>query len=94
MQLSVIKYEAIPITDDDDMEIIFSTISFHPCLSSAEFYLNMQSLEDVGDIHDRVNFEVDRDLGMTTQVEEQNVCLSPYIIDNIASNMDSRHTEE
>ena len=58
MQLSVIKYEAISITNDDDMKIIFSTISFHPCLSSAELYLNVQSLEDAGDIRDRVNFEV------------------------------------
>ena len=54
-----------------DIEIIFLIASFHPCLSGVELYLNVQSLEDVGDIYDRVNLEVgDRDLGMTMQIEE------------------------
>ena len=58
MQPSVIKYEAVSITDDDDMEIIFLMVSFHPYLFDAELYLNVHPLEDAGDIHDRVNFEV------------------------------------
>ena len=77
------------------MEIIFSIISFHSYLSGAELYLNVQVLENIKDIHNRDNFKVDdRDLRMTTQVGEQIVCSNPYVVDNVAVNMSSRHTKK
>ena len=53
MQPSLIKYEAVLITDNDDLEIIFSTVSFHLYLSGAELYINMQLIEDAGDIYNQ-----------------------------------------
>ena len=48
MQLIVLKYMPILITDDEDIEIIFLTISSHQCLFGTELYLDMQSIEDTG----------------------------------------------
>ncbi|XP_073099106.1 uncharacterized protein [Elaeis guineensis] len=66
------KYEPIPITDDEDIEIIFVTVSLHPCLSSVELYIDVQPIEDTRPILDLNDYEVaDRDIPITTQGSER-----------------------
>ena len=45
VQPTLLKYEHVPITEDEDIEVIFSTISSHPCLSGAELYLEVQLIK-------------------------------------------------
>ena len=52
VQSTILNYESVPIADDEDMEIIFSTVSSHFCLSSAEFYIDVQPIEDTITIPD------------------------------------------
>ena len=47
VQPTILKYEPIPITDDEVIEKIYSTISSHQCLSSAKLYLNGNPLKTV-----------------------------------------------
>ena len=41
VQLTLLKYEPISISEDKDMKIIFSMVSSHPCLSDAKLYLEV-----------------------------------------------------
>ena len=41
----LVKYAYVPITDDEDMKIIFCTIRTYPCLTGVELFIDVQPLE-------------------------------------------------
>ena len=41
----LVKYAHVPITDDEDMEIIFCTIHIYPCLAGVDLFIDVQPLE-------------------------------------------------
>lgn len=95
MQPTPVKYEPVPISDDEDMEIIFSTISAYSCLSSAELYINVQPIDNPQPIQEQDDYEAVLRHIATTCINEPVVsACSPNILHNIPENTSSRYTEE
>ena len=93
MQSTILKYELVPITDDEDIEIIFSIVSSHFCLSSAELYIDIQPVEDIETILDlEYNDVADRDTRLITQMSKQVGASSPCMA-SVPLNTDSKDTE-
>ena len=65
MQPILLKYESVSINENEDIEIIISTVSSHLCLSDAELYLEVQPIEA-----EQNEYEVvDRDIRTTQDIE-------------------------
>ena len=65
MQSILLKYESILISEDEDTEIIFSTVSLHLYLSGTELYLKVLPIKAEQD-----EYEVaDRDIRITQGTE-------------------------
>ena len=72
VQPTIMKYELVPITDDEDMKIIFATVSSHLYISGAELYIDVQPIEDTRPISNLNDYEVaDWDIPITTQGSER-----------------------
>ena len=53
-----VKCEPVPLTDDEDMEIMFSTISSHSCISGVELYIDIQTIEALELVYEQDDYEV------------------------------------
>ena len=58
VQPTVLQYEPIPVSDDENMEIIFATINSHPCLSGVELYIDVPLIGDITSTPDLEDYEV------------------------------------
>ena len=82
VQPTFVKYEPVPLTDDEDMEIMFSTIGSHPCISGAELYIDIQTIEAPEPDCEQDDYEE----------AVRNIATTPNIADNEVENIGSVFT--
>lgn len=89
------KYEHVPVIVDEDIEIIFSIVRSHSCLSGAELHINIQPIEDTGFVLERDDNKVfGWKIGMIIEVTKNFVSFSPYATDNIQVNTSLKDIDE
>lgn len=95
IQLKILKYEPVPIINDENIEITFSTVSSHLCLPGAQLYKNIQFIEDTKLVYVRDDYKVvDQDIEMTTQASKHIISFGLYVVDNVSITTNSRDTED
>ena len=82
VQPIVLKYELVLIIEDEDVKIIFSTVSSHHCLSDVELYLDVQLIENTKLIPDQHDYKV-ANQDIEPQDSKQIRASNPYVVDNI-----------
>ena len=90
VQLTLLKYEPVPITEDEDIKVIFSTVSSHPSLLGVELYLEMQPIET-----EQNNYKViDRDIRTTQDIQQISLSRTAQDTEHVPETQSSRHAED